>query len=82
MKALIKTLIITAFLFLSTNLLQAQAPPHPNNGVAPNSGGSNNKPVGGGAPITDGPFILMALGMAYAGRKWHEAHKKKVESPA
>jgi len=81
MKALIKTLMISTFLLASTTLLQAQSPPHPNNGVAPTTGVGGNKPVGGGAALADGPFILMALGMAYAGRKWYEAHKKQTENP-
>ena len=78
MKSFVKLLITAAFLFLSTNLLQAQAPPHPNNGAAPSSGGGNT-PVGAGAPVADGQFILLALGLAYAGRKWYEMSKKEVE---
>lgn len=81
MKTGIKTLILTAFLLLSTTLLQAQSPPHPNNGFAPTTGVGGNKPVGGGAALADGSFILMALGMAYAGRKWYEVHKKQTENP-
>ena len=80
MKTRIKTLILTAFLLLSTTLLQAQTPPHPNNGAAPTAI-AGNKPVGGGATLADGSFILLALALAYAGRKIYEAHKKKAESP-
>jgi hypothetical protein len=80
MKSYIKVLIAAALLLISTSGLQAQAPPHPNNGVAPSAGPGGNTPVGAGAPIADGQFILLALGLAYAGRKWYE-HKKQVESP-
>ena len=65
MKSLVKILILTALVFASTTLLQAQ--PHPNNGSAPVTG--SNTPVGAGAPIADGQFLLMAMVMAYAGRK-------------
>jgi len=50
-----------------SSTLTAQAPPHPNGGGAPNQG--NNTPVGGGAPIENGTFILFALALAYASRK-------------
>jgi hypothetical protein len=70
MKTLIKKLILTALLLASTTLLQAQAPPHPNNGGSAPTPGTNT-PVGAGAPIADGQFLLMAFVMAYAGRKMY-----------
>ena len=62
-------------------MLQAQSPPHPNSGLVPRTGVGGNTPVGSGASISDGAFILMALGIAYAGRKWHGIYKKKAENP-
>ena len=59
--------LIAAFLLIAPIFIVAQAPPHPNNGgTAP---GVNNKPVGGGAPVGDGTFILLTLAVAFAGRK-------------
>jgi hypothetical protein len=52
-----------------SSTLTAQSPPHPNGGNAPNTGGTTNGPVGGGAPVGNGTFILFALALAYAGRK-------------
>jgi hypothetical protein len=77
MKSFLKTLIFGAFLLVSSARLQAQAPPHPNNGGnAPNG---TNTPVGAGATLTDGSFILLALVLAYAGRKLYVAHSKMVK---
>jgi hypothetical protein len=70
MKSLVKILILTVLMFASTRLLQAQ--PHPNNGSAPVAG--SNTPVGAGAPIADGQFLLLVMVMAYAGRKIYVMH--------
>ena len=82
MKSFLQLLTIAVFMLASTTILNAQTPPHPNNGAAPTTGVGGNTPVGAGAPIADGQFILMALGLAYAGRKCYELHKKQVGSPA
>jgi hypothetical protein len=66
MKALIKIMIIAAFLLISMPTLQAQAPPHPNGGAAPTSG---NTPVGAGAPIGSGTLLLIGLAGLYGGKK-------------
>ncbi len=63
MKKIITTIAI-AIIALSMN---AQTPPEPNGGSNP--GGGNN-PVGGGAPISSGIALLLALGGAYAVKKW------------
>ena len=70
MKALIKTLLITAFLFVSTTLLQAQSPPFPNNGVSPSTGIGGNTPVGAGAPVGSGTLLLIGLAGLYGGKKF------------
>ena len=80
MKTALRTILFAVFLIVSTAIISAQTPPHPNNGAAPTAG-AGNKPVGGGATLADGSFILLALALAYAGRKIYEAHKKKAESP-
>ncbi len=70
MKRIIRILTITAFLATAPLLLLAQAPPHPNNGNAPGTGGHTNTRVGGGtAPIDGGLSILLILGAAYGTKK-------------
>ena len=74
----IKLTVITILLLLSPILMKAQAPPHPNNGGAPTPG--TNTPVGAGAPIADGTYILLAFGMAYAIKKWQELNSVKTNN--
>ncbi len=76
MKMKFRILFITAFLVTAPLFMFAQSPPHPNNGNAP--GGTNN-PVGGGAPISNGTFILITLAVAYAARKLQEFSKTARE---
>jgi hypothetical protein len=61
-----KLLITIAFMMIAGLTLIAQQPPHPNQGSAP---GSENSPVGGGAPIDGGITVLMVLATAYAFKK-------------
>ena len=68
MKYILKFLIITIIFINSITLLQAQSPPHPNNGVTPSSG-NGNTPVGAGAPVGSGTYILFMLAAAYGGLK-------------
>jgi hypothetical protein len=77
MKSFLKTMILGVFLLVSSARLQAQVPPHPNNGGDAPAPGTNT-PVGAGATLTDGSFILLALGLAYAGRKVYVAHSSKM----
>jgi len=65
--------IITITL-ITINFSMAQTPPPPNGGEAPGEHG--NTPVGGGASITGGIGILLALGAAYGGKKVYEFRKK------
>ena len=55
-------------LFCITALASAQPPPPPGGGGGENTRGQANK-LGGAAPIGSGSLILLALGMAYGGRK-------------
>ncbi len=78
MKSFLKTMILGSFLLVSSARLQAQVPPHPNNGGnAPVAG--TNTPVGAGATLADGTFILLALILAYAGRKLYVMHSKTAK---
>lgn len=77
MKSFLLTMIFGTLLLVSSARLQAQAPPHPNNGGnAPNG---SNTPVGAGATLTDGSFILLALALSYAGRKIYVARSKMIK---
>jgi hypothetical protein len=75
MKSFLKTFFLGTFLLTATLTVQAQAPPHPNNGGTTPTPGTNT-PVGSGATLTDGSFILLALVLAYAGRKLYVMHTK------
>jgi len=60
-----KRILFTTIVFFTLSLcLPAQNPP------PPPSHGSKGGPVGGGAPIGGGLFIMLALGSAYAGKKY------------
>jgi len=65
-KIVLIAVLLTVLSFSST--LSAQSPPHPNGGSNP---GGGNTAVGGnaGAPVGNGTFILLALALAYGGRK-------------
>lgn len=58
----IKKYIGILVLVVSMSFAFGQTPPPPNNGST-NGGGTT--PVGGGAPISDGIFILMSTGLIY-----------------
>lgn len=62
-----KLAVIAVLLVITPLFMIAQTPPHPNNGNTPTS--ETNTPVGAGAPIADGQFVLLVLVLAYAGRK-------------
>jgi hypothetical protein len=79
MKRIFKIWIFTAFLAISPVLLFAQTPPHPNGGAGPGSGNTKVGDNPAGAAIGDGVFILLALSMAYAGRKIYEIRSVKEE---
>ena len=81
MKCNFKILVLTAFLAITTSLLSAQRPPHPNQGKPPGTPGNgpgNNNPVGG-APIGNGTFILLTLAAAYAIGKVYVMRSAKEE---
>lgn len=83
MKSFLKLLTIAVFLLASTPILNAQTPPHPNNGAAP-SIGNGNTPVGAGAPIGSGTLLLLGLAGLYGGKKlsaWENVLKNHKLSP-
>jgi len=45
----------------------------------PGSEPSGQTPIGGGAPIGSGTFILIALGAAYGGKKVYDINKEELE---
>lgn len=73
MKA-IKILIIAMFVTIGISTLTAQNPPPP---PPDNFNGSGNVP-GGGTPIGSGIGILLALGVAYGGKKLYVFKQMKV----
>ncbi len=75
MKRNFRILLIAAFLQTLPLIMLAQAPPHPNGGVAP---GSGNGPVGGGAPVGDGIYFLIALALVYGISRWYATYKQKT----
>jgi hypothetical protein len=68
--------IIAIMILITIPLWMTAQPPHPNGGGVP---GPNNTPVGGGgpspAPIDGGLSILLALGLAYGGKKVYQLKK-------
>ena len=73
MKKILSSLLVAAFVCLSFMAL-AQAPPPPP-GNPSSGGGGGGGPVG--APIDGGLGILLAMGVAYGGKKLYKARKVK-----
>jgi hypothetical protein len=76
MKKVIHILTVTFLtLFLSFNLnAQVKEP-----GTVPIGPSDNDQPIGGGAPIGSGVYILMMLGAAYGSRKVYRLNKNDAE---
>ncbi len=69
-------ILITIFILAFNADLISQPPPSP----PPQHGGGNNVPNnGGGAPLGSGTLILIALGMAYGGRRMYGRLKEELE---
>lgn len=75
MKKYIVTLAITGILLFAAQNMIAQGPPPPPSGGHGQSGNSTN----GGAPIGGGVGILLALGIAYGGKKAYELFREKEQ---
>lgn len=75
----LKYIIATATFILTFTLINAQTPPPPNGGNNPTAPGSENTPVGGGAPIAGGAGILLAMGAAYGAKKVFVARKSSFQ---
>ena len=75
MKRNYRIILIAVYLLTAPVLMLAQAPPHPNGGIAP---GNGNGPVGGGAPIGGGVYILIAMALAYGISRWYAIYKQKA----
>ncbi|MEZ5084028.1 MAG: hypothetical protein R2750_11355 [Bacteroidales bacterium] len=75
MKKIVKGLSIYLFVFILLFATQVFGDNPPDPGGDPTGG----TPVGGGSPIGGGLFILLSLGMMYAGRKIISIRKKILE---
>jgi len=74
-------LILVLFTILSMPLLTlSDTPPPPPNGGGTGGPGGGGTPVG--APIDGGMGILLALGLAYGGKKLYVMRKLKTEPEA
>ena len=70
MKNLLKILIPAVLLFTMPVRNYAQAPPHPNGGNNPETGGGTTVNGGSaGAPVGNGTYILFMLAAIYAVKK-------------
>ena len=76
MKKSILKIVTTAFLLIAMNTAGWSQPPPP-----AAHGESGNAPAGGGgAPIGDGMFLLLAMSAAYSARKIYSARREEDES--
>ena len=66
--------VLVISLFLSIPVSNATEPGEP-----PGGPGTGEEPIGGGAPIGGGTFILIALGAAYGGKKIYNYRKKESD---
>ncbi len=68
-KSLILPILLLAFMAIA-QISFAQGPPPPPSGVGAKGSSTNHAPGGtSGSPIGNGTFILLALAVAYGGRK-------------
>ena len=68
-------LIMILLAIMSLPVLSYTAPPAPPRGGGGGGPGGGGVPVG--APIDGGMGIMLALGLAYGGRKLYTLHKEK-----
>lgn len=73
MKKLIAVFIISLLIVTITQPIHGQSTPPP----PPDHGSSDNQ-FGGGAPISSGLAILLALGVGYGANKIYRARRKKI----
>ncbi len=75
MRKLQKILIIMLLIIASSTYVFAQDAPLP---PPPPSHGSTGNQPGGSSPISDGLYILLALGAVYGGKKLYDLHNEKI----
>ncbi len=68
-----KLILSFLLMFAVTIVFANDGPPDPGGGT------SGEPPLGGGAPIGGGLFILLGLGAAYGGKKLYDLRKEKLE---
>ncbi len=71
--SILSVLIFTLFFAINVNA-QVMGPSNPPGG--PEAG---DQPIGGGAPVGSGLFILLGMGAAYGSRKLYKLHKEDEE---
>jgi len=74
MKNIIRTFIVISFLSVMPLLSTAQVMGPSDPGAAP-----SGQPIGGGAPVGSGLFILLGLGAAYGGKEVYKRYKKELD---
>jgi hypothetical protein len=70
-------LILVLFAIMALPLLSLSDVPPPPNGTGTGGPGGGGTPVG--APIDGGIGILLAMGLAYGGKKLYDIRKEKAE---
>ncbi len=84
MKRIINNLLKTFAILLlvgTSYTVMAQPPPPPGGGGGESTRGQANK-LGGNAPIGGGVLILLALGLAYGGKKLYDNRKEEAKELA
>ena len=84
MKRNFRILLVTAYLIAAPLIMFAQSPPNPNGGSNPGSGnlpvgstgGENNTPTG--APVGNGIYAMLAMGIAYGAFKLYTLRSNTV----
>ena len=75
-KSLMLPILLLAFMAIAQSSF-AQGPPPPPSGDGAKGSSTNHAPGGtSSSPIGNGTFVLLALALAYAGKK---VHKGKIE---
>lgn len=77
MKKAIRYGFLIAFIMF-TSVLGLKAQPHP--GVQDGGGANTGGPIGAGAPIGSGTLLLIALAVAYGGRKMYTINNNNPEA--
>ena len=75
-KIVLSTLFILALMLGNINLSYSQDPGSPP--PPPDNPGSNNGPVGGGAPVGEALVFTVLLAAGYGAKKYYSRHKRSI----